>query len=168
MLTGFCLPAQVQFGALTPLPWCVFPPADAAGAQVRGHPEARAGLAGAAALPPHAGSHRVPAVLLPPHDGQEGAQEAQDRGTLRGALQEASHWLGEQDHAAAAENRRAGKSSRLFLHFLFHVLLRKNVSKSWLPFSVLWALTECTEFSLSGLSSLFCLRAVIGEKGRPQ
>lgn len=44
-------------------------------------------------------------VLLPAHDGQEGAEEAEDRGPLRGALQEASHWLGEQDHAAAEKNR---------------------------------------------------------------
>lgn len=87
-----------------PLALCS-PPADAAGAQVCGYPEARAGLAGAAALPPHAAGRRVPAVLLPPHDGQEGAEEAEDRGPLRGALQEAPHRLGEQDHAAAAENR---------------------------------------------------------------
>lgn len=84
---------------------CVFWSADAAGAQVCGYPEAREGLAGSAALPPHPAGHRVPAVLLPAHDGQEGAEEAEDRGPLRGALQEASHWLGEQDHAAAEKNR---------------------------------------------------------------
>lgn len=103
IIVGFCLPAEVQFGALIPLP-CVSLPADAAGAQVCGYPEAREGLAGPAALPPHAQGHRVPAVLLPPHDGQEGAQEAEDRSSLRGALQEAPHWPGEQDHAAATEN----------------------------------------------------------------
>lgn len=43
-----------------------------------------------------------------------------------------------------------------FFCFCFSpILLRENISKSWLPFSALWAFTECTEFSLSGLSSLF-------------
>lgn len=123
---GALLTCTGVFWSSDPLP--CFSPADAAGAQVCGSAEARAGLAGAAALQAHAARHRVPAVLLPPHDGQEGAQEAEDWGSLRGALQEAPHRLGEQDHAAAAKNWWAGNSS--------------SASKSCLASSALWAFTE--------------------------
>lgn len=53
-------------------------------------------------------SHRVPAVLRPPHASQAGTQETQDRGTLGRTLQETQHRHGEQDHAVAAQDRRTG------------------------------------------------------------
>lgn len=66
------------------------------------------GLGGSHALQEEHARHHLPAVLLPADDGQARAEEAQDRGPLGGALQEAPHWHGEQDHAAAAQSRRAG------------------------------------------------------------
>lgn len=52
----------------------------------------------------------LPAVLLPQDEGQARVEEAEDRGSLGGALQEAQQRHGEQDHAAAEETRRAGGS----------------------------------------------------------
>lgn len=87
-----------------------FPPlcAALAGEQGGGHPEVGEGLAGQAAVQQGAGRRGLPAVLRAPHDRQARAEEAEDRGALRRALQEAQHWHGEQDHAAAAQDRRAG------------------------------------------------------------
>lgn len=68
------------------------------------HSEKRKRLAGSAALPQDPEGNCLLAMLLPAHDGQEGAKETEDRGSVCRTLQEASHWLGEQDHAAAAKN----------------------------------------------------------------
>lgn len=83
-----------------------YPPStttDAAGAQNYHYPEEGTRLAGPAVLQEVPGSCYLPAMLHPAHEGQTGAEEAEDRGPLGGALQEAQHWHGEQDHAAAAQ-----------------------------------------------------------------
>lgn len=62
--------------------------------------------------------HRLPAVLHPQDESQARAEEAEDRSSLGGALQEAQQRHGEQDHAAAEEDRRTGESLSLFLQLL--------------------------------------------------
>lgn len=77
----------------------------AAGAQGGDHSEARPGLVGALLVRALPQGHRVPAVLHPQDEGPARAEEAEDRGPLGGALQEAQQRNGEQDHAAAEKNR---------------------------------------------------------------
>ena len=81
----------------------------AAGEQGGDHPEARPRLVGSLLVQALPRLHRLPAVLHPQDEGQARAEEAEDRGSLGGALQEAQQRHGEQDHAAAEEDRRAGK-----------------------------------------------------------
>lgn len=52
---------------------------------------------------------RLPAVLHSQDESQARVEEAEDRGALSGALQEAQQRHGEQDHAAAEKDRRAGE-----------------------------------------------------------
>lgn len=47
-------------------------------------------------------------MLHPQDESQAGAEEAENRGSLGGALQEAQQRHGKQNHAAAEEDRRAG------------------------------------------------------------
>lgn len=81
---------------------------DAAGAEGRGRPEVGEGLAGEAALPAGLGSRRCAAVLRTVLEGQESAEESENGGSLRAAPPEAQCRHGEQDHAAAAQDKRAG------------------------------------------------------------
>lgn len=87
------------------------PPAAAEVAQGGDHSEARSRLAGPLLVQALPGVHRLPAVLHPQDEGSARAEEAEDRGSLRGALQEVKQRHGEQDHAAAEEDRRAGKQA---------------------------------------------------------
>lgn len=61
--------------------------------------------------------HRLPAVLHPQDEGKARVEEAEDRGSLSGALQEAQQRHGEQDHAAAEEGRRAGEIDFFYRRF---------------------------------------------------
>lgn len=89
-----------------------------AGAQGGDHSEARSRLAGSVLVQALPRLPRLPAVLHAPDEGQARVEEAEDRGALSGALQEAQQRHGEQDHAAAEENRRAGELP-FFPHFCF-------------------------------------------------
>lgn len=72
------------------------------------HPEVGAGLAGEAALQTGLESRRSAAVLRTLLEGQEGTEKSENRGSLCGAPPEAQCRHGEQDHTAAAQNKRAG------------------------------------------------------------
>lgn len=89
------------------------PPAAAEVAQGGDHSKARPRLAGPLLVQALPGVHRLPAVLHPQDESSARAEEAEDRGSLGGALQEAQQGHGEQDHAAAEEDRRAGKRVEL-------------------------------------------------------
>lgn len=80
----------------------------AAGAQGGHHSEARSWMVGSMLVQTQPHRHRLPTVLHPQDEGQTRAEEAEDRGSLSGALQEAQQRHGKQDHAATEENRRAG------------------------------------------------------------
>lgn len=90
----------------------------AAGAQDGDHSEARSWLVGSLLVQALPRVHRLPAVLHPQDEGQARVEEAEDRSSLSGALQEAQQRHGEQDHAAAEKNRRAGEFP-FFPPFLF-------------------------------------------------
>lgn len=90
----------------------------AAGAQGGDHSEARSWLVGSVLVQALSRLHRLPAMLHPQDEGQARVEEAEDRGSLSGALQEAQQRHGEQDHAATEENRRA---SEFFPRFCFNV-----------------------------------------------
>lgn len=66
------------------------------------HSEACPWLASSCVLQEKHGSLSLPSMLLPQDDGQEGAEEAENRGTLCRTLQETQLWNGEQNHATAA------------------------------------------------------------------
>lgn len=59
-------------------------------------------------VPPLVAGGGLPAVLRSPHDGATPAEEAEDRSSIGRTLQETQHRHGEQNHAAAAQDRRAG------------------------------------------------------------
>lgn len=62
-------------------------------------------------------------MLLPQDEGKAGVEEAEDRGSLSGAFQEAQQRHGEQDHAAAEEDRRACETHFFcFPSFFFNCL----------------------------------------------
>lgn len=97
----------------------------AAGAQGGDHSEARSGLVGSLLVQALPRLHRLPAVLHPQDEGQARAEEAEDRSSLSGALQEAQQRHGEQDHAAAEENRRAGQLP--FLPSCLHIFAYRSI-----------------------------------------
>ena len=74
-----------------------------------GDPELGAGLAGPETPPALPGGRGPSAELRAAPGGPAGAEEAEGRGPLGGALQEAQRGHGEQDHAAAAQDRPAGE-----------------------------------------------------------
>lgn len=66
------------------------------------------GLAGEAALHTGLESRRCAAVLCTLLEGQERTEKSENRGSLCGAPPEAQCRHGEEDHTAAAQNKRAG------------------------------------------------------------
>lgn len=67
------------------------------------------GMACQTALQTHRRRRDPTAELCASLEGQESLEEAQSGGSLSGALQEAQRGHGEQDFAAAAQDKRAGE-----------------------------------------------------------
>lgn len=69
------------------------------------------GLAGQTALQTRRRRRDPAAELRASLEGQESLEEAESGGSLRGALQKPQRGHGEQDFAAAAQDKRAGESA---------------------------------------------------------